>query len=97
MNNNLYSYAISKFLLTGGFKDLKEVDPNKYSSNSSEGCILEVDHQHLKESRELHNRHPLAPDKMEIKKRDVANNQLKIADLYDIPIEKCLHEKRCTN
>ena len=71
MHNNLYNYAICKFLLTSGFKDLKELDSNKYSSNSSDGCVLEVDHQYLEESRELHNRYPLAPDKMEIQKRDV--------------------------
>ena len=34
--NNLYGYALSKFLLTSRFKwiDPKNVDSNKYSSNS---------------------------------------------------------------
>ena len=43
--NNLYGYAISKFLPTHGFKWInpKEFDLNKYTSNSSEGCVLEVD------------------------------------------------------
>ena len=43
--SNLYGYAVSKFLPTSGFKciDPKEVDLNKYTSNISEGCVLEVD------------------------------------------------------
>ena len=43
--NNLYGYAMSKFLPTRGFKwiDPKEFDLNKYNSNSSKGCVLEVD------------------------------------------------------
>ena len=40
---NLYSYAISKFLSTCGFKwiDPKEFDLNK--CNGSKGCLLKVD------------------------------------------------------
>ena len=43
--NNLYGYAMSKFLPPSGFKwiDHKEFDLNKYSSNNSKGCFLEVD------------------------------------------------------
>ena len=35
--NNLYDYSMSKFLPTGGFKqiDPKEFDLNKYTNNSS--------------------------------------------------------------
>ena len=42
--NNLYGYAMSKFLPTSGFKwiDPKEFDLNKYTSNSLKGCVLEV-------------------------------------------------------
>ena len=51
--NNLYGYAMSKFLPTSGFKwtDTKEFDLNKYTSNSSRGCPLEVDLRYLKELR----------------------------------------------
>ena len=43
--NNLYGYAISKFLPRSGFKwiDPKEFDLNKYPRNSLKGCVLEVD------------------------------------------------------
>ena len=54
---NLCGYAMSKFLLTSGFKwiDPKEFDLNKYTSNSSKGYVLEVDLEYHKELRELHN------------------------------------------
>ena len=43
--NNLYGYGMSKFLPTSGFKwiDPKEFNLNKYTSNSSKVCVLEVD------------------------------------------------------
>ena len=86
--NNLYGYAMSKFLLTSGFKwiDPKEFELNKCTSNSLKGCVLEVDLEYPKELRELHNDYPLAPDKIEIKGEMLSNYQLKIADLYNIPI-----------
>ena len=73
-----------KFLLTSGFKWInpKEFDLNKYTSNSSKGCVLEVDLEYPKELRELHNDYPLDPDKLEIKREMLSDYQLKIADLY---------------
>ena len=86
--NNLYGYAMSKFLPTGGFEwiDPKEFDFNKHTGNSSEGRVLEVDLEYPKELRELHNDYPLAPDKIKIKREMLSVYQLKIADLYNIPI-----------
>ena len=48
--NNLYNYAMSKLLPASGFKwiDLKEFDLNRYTSNSSKRCVLEVDLQYPK-------------------------------------------------
>ena len=42
--NDLYDYAMSKFLPTSPFKwiDPKQFDLNKYSRNSSKACVLEV-------------------------------------------------------
>ena len=47
--NNLYGYAMSKFLQASGFKwlDPKEFGLNKYASNTSEGCVLEVNLEYL--------------------------------------------------
>ena len=43
--NNLYGYAVSKFLLASGFKWIgpKEFDLSKCNSKSSKGSVLEVD------------------------------------------------------
>ena len=59
---------MSKFLPTSGFKwiDHKEFNLNKYTSNCSKGCVLEVDLEYPKEW--LHNDYPIAPDKIEIKR-----------------------------
>ena len=59
---------------------------NKYTSDSSKGCVLEVDLEYPKELRELRNDYPLAPDKIEINRERLSEYQLKIADLYNIPI-----------
>ena len=69
--NNLYGYAMSKFLPASGFKwiDPKVCDLNKYTSNSSKGCVFEDDLEYPKELRKLHNDYSLAPDKIEIKRK----------------------------
>ena len=60
--NDLYGYAMSKFLQTSEFEwiDSKDFDSNKYSRNCSEGFVLEVDLKYSKELRELNNGYPLA-------------------------------------
>ena len=79
---------MSKFLPRTSFKwiDPKQFDLNKYTSNSSKGCVLEIDLEYPKELRELHNDYPLAPDKIVIEKEILSDYQLKIADLYNIVI-----------
>ena len=86
--NNLYGYAVSKFLLTSGFKwiDPKQFDLNKYTTNSSKGCVFEVDLEYPRKLRELHNDYPFTPDKIEIRRQMLPEYQLKIADLCNIPI-----------
>ena len=78
--NNLYGYAMSKFLPTSGFKwiDPKKFNLNKYTSNSSKCCVLEVVLQYSKELRESHNDYPLAPGKTKIKRKNIA--QISIID-----------------
>ena len=86
--NSLYGYAMSTFLPTSGFKyiDPKKFDLNKYTSNTSKGCFLEVDLECPKELRELHNDYPLAPNKIEIKREMQSEYQLKITNLCNITI-----------
>ena len=66
--NNLCGYGISKFSPTGRVKwiDPKMFQLNKYTSNSSKWCALEVDLKHPKELRESHSDHLLVPDKREV-------------------------------
>ena len=80
---------MSKFLPTIGFKwtDPEEFDLNKYIGNSLKEFVLEVDLQYPEELRELHNNHPLAPDKTEFKREMLSEYQLRIADLYNIPMD----------
>ena len=79
---------MSKILPTSGFKwiDAEEFDLHKYACNSTKGCVLEFDLEYPKELWELHNDYPLAPDKIEIKIEILSECQLKILDLYNIPI-----------
>ena len=51
---------------------------------SSKRYIMEVDLEYPKKVRELHNDHPLATEKIEIKREFVFDNQLKCVDLYNI-------------
>ena len=84
----LYVYAMSKFLPTSRFKwiNAKEFDLNKYTNNSSNRYVLQVDLQYTEELQEFHDDYPLAPGKTEIKREMLSNYQLKIADLYNISI-----------
>ena len=59
---------------------------NKYTCNSSKGCVLEVDLEYPKELPELASDYPVAPYKIKIKRKILSSYQLMIADLYNIPI-----------
>ena len=86
--NNLYGYAVSKFLPTGDFKwiDPKQLDLNECTSNSSKRFVLDVDLVYPKQLWELHIVYFLVPDKIEIKEEKLSKYQILIADFYNIPI-----------
>ena len=55
--NNLYGWAMSRYLFYSGFKWLKNVDGfdvNSISKKSSVGYIIEVDHEYPDELHALH-------------------------------------------
>ena len=70
--NNLYGWAMSQYLPTGGFKWLTEKQINKinlaqYNEDSGrKGLILEVDLEYPKELHDLHNDYPLGPEKVKV-------------------------------
>ena len=51
--------------------DSNRFNLNKYTGNTSKGCVLEFDLEYPKELQELHNDYPLAPDKIEIKREAI--------------------------
>ena len=85
---NLYGYAMSKFLPTNSFKWINptKFDLNKYSSNSSKGCVSKCHLEYSKELHNLYNDYFLAPDELKIKKEMMTGYQLKTADEYNVPI-----------
>ena len=71
--NNLYGYAMSRYLPTGGFKWLteKQIDnimKKTILSDNKKGYIFEVDLEYPEEFHELHNDYPLAAEKMKVTK-----------------------------
>ena len=87
--NNLYGWAMSQYLPTGGFKWLNEkqinnIDLAKYHDNSKEGLILEVDLEYPQELHDLHNDYPLGPEKIKVTKDMLADYSKKIASKYKI-------------
>ena len=67
--NNLYGWAMSSYLLDGRIKWLKNVDNfdvNSISEKSSIGYIFEDDLKYPDELHVLHNKYPLAPEKLAI-------------------------------
>ena len=61
--NNLYGWAMSEILPTGGFK---WVAPDKAGERSDKGYLLEVDVKYPKELQDLHNGLPFTCEKMKI-------------------------------
>ena len=87
--NNLYGWAMSQYLPTGGFrwmteKQINNIDLAKYNYDSKKGLILEVDLEYPKELHNLHNDYPLAPEKVKVNKDTLSSYCHKIADKYNI-------------
>ena len=59
--NNLYGWAMSQPLPTGGFcwVDIKPEDVSKLMNYSNKGCLLEVDVRYPRELHDYHNDLPL--------------------------------------
>jgi len=71
--NNLYGWAMSQYLPTGGFRWMtqKQIDNiylAKYKEDSEKGLILEVDLKYPEELHDQHNDFPLALEKVKVTK-----------------------------
>ena len=87
--NNLYGWAMSQYLPTGGFrwmttKQIDKIDLSKYNENSKKGLILEVDLEYPKELHDLHNDYPLAPEKVKVTENMLSEYAKNIAEKYKI-------------
>ena len=87
--NNLYGWAMSQYLPTGGFKWLTEKQINnlnlaKYQEDSNKGLILEVDLEYPEGLHYLHNDYPLAAEKVKVTEDMLSGYSKKIAEKYKI-------------
>ena len=72
--NNLYGWAMSQYLPTGGFRWEEDCESlaesiNSHPSDSPEGHILEVDLEYPENLHDAHNAYPLAPERMMVQKK----------------------------
>ena len=87
--NNLYGWAMSQYLPTGGFKwmtdkQINNINLAKYNEDSNKGSILEVDLEYPKELHDLHNDYPLAAERVCVNKDMLSEYCKKIATKYNI-------------
>ena len=87
--NNLYGWAMSQHLPTGGFKwmtknHIDKIDLARYREDSTKGLILEVDLTYPEELHDLHNDYPLAPEKVKVGENMLSEYSKKIAKKYNI-------------
>ena len=87
--NNLYGWAMSQALPTGGFKwlspkQIEKINLGKYTENSKKGIILEVDLEYPIELHDLHNDYPLGPEKVKVTEDRLSDYCKKIANKYKI-------------
>ena len=87
--NNLYGWAMSKYLPCGRFKWLKNIDKfdiMSISEKSPIGNFSEVNLEYLDGLHELHNDFPLAPENLAVFSDMLSNYCKKIANKYGIKV-----------
>ena len=86
--NNLYGWAMSQYLPTGGFKWLteEEVDLSKYNDELEKGLVLEVDLEYSGELHDLHNDYPLAPEKIKVTEDMLSPYCREIAEKFKVKV-----------
>ena len=87
--NNLYGWAMSQYLPTGGFrwmtqKQINKIDLAKYKEDSEKGLILEVDLEYPEELHDLHNDYPLGPEKVRVSHDMLSEYCKNISEKYNI-------------
>ena len=85
--NNLYGWAMSQNLPTGGFKWLSEKEIDLANLPKGKGLILEVDLDYPEHLHDSHNDYPLAPEKMEIKHHLLSDYCKQLQTQFNIKVE----------
>ena len=87
--NNLFGWAMSQYLPTGGFRWMKEkqinkIDLAKYKDDSKKGLTMEVDLEYPEKLHDLHNDYPIAAEKVRVTEDMLSEYCKSIADKYGI-------------
>ena len=86
-SNNLYGWAMSQYLPTGGFQWVNYTDQILDTpADSSTGFILEVDLDYPTSLHQQHNDYPLAPEKMKVSKDQMSPYQKMLIDGLGVSI-----------
>jgi hypothetical protein len=99
--NNLYGYAMSKYLPTGGFEWIEPSEFGKseeeqtkailnLKDDSKKGFIFMVDVEYPQELHDLHNDYPLLPEKMMITKKMASPYNQELSQATDHPLTDCV-------
>lgn len=89
--NNLYGYAMSRALPTGGFKWVSpDLDLNHYTNTSARGAIFQVDLHYPKELHDKHNDFPCAPERRTVKADELSPLQNFMSPKYKDKTQKLL-------
>ena len=102
--NNLYGWAMSQPLPTGGFRWVEDCDGlvgtiKDQPADGPEGFILEVDLEYPQELHDEHNAYPLAPERMVVQKKWMSEYQhgLLGAGVASAEVEKLVPNLRDKN
>ena len=90
--NNLYGWAISQYLPTGGFRwvdDCQQLAKTiaEQPADSPEGYILEVDLEYPEDLHDAHSSYPLAPERMVVQKEWMSEYQHNLLGVGVAPTE----------
>ena len=91
--NNIYGWAMSQYLPTGGFKwfkrdEINEIELFMRKKNSEKGLILEVDFEYPQDLHDNHNDYPLAAEKMNVDESMLSKYCEQMRNKYGMTIDQ---------
>ena len=91
--NNLYGWAMSQYLPTGGFRwldeeEVNDLDVDNIPEDGSKGYILEVDLEYPEELHGAHDQYPLAPEKILVTDDMLSSYSKRFKDKFDMGSSK---------